>query len=65
MSDLLNDANGHKSSKRVAGFAALMILAFISIYALIKDPSTISIIVWPWTVISGGLLGVSVLEKKL
>ena len=65
MSDLLKDANGHTSSKRVAGFIGLLVFAAISIFAVVNDPTLIGVIIWPWAIVTGGLFGVSVLEKKL
>ena len=65
MSDLLKDGNGHTSSKRVAGFLGLIIFGFISVFAVAKDSSLISVIIWPWAIVVGGLFGVTVLEKKI
>lgn len=64
MADLLKDANGHTSSKRVAGFSGLIVMTLISGYAIWKDPSQVGNIIWPWAIMVGGLLGVTVLEKK-
>ena len=64
MADLLKDANGHLSSKRVAGFSGLVVMAAISVYAIIQDPSQVGNVVWPWAIMVGAMFGVTVLEKK-
>jgi hypothetical protein len=62
--DVLQDVNGGTSSKRVAAFVGLAIMAAVSIYAIIKDPAQVANILWPWAVVVGALLGVTVLERK-
>lgn len=62
--NLLKDAKGDTSSKRIVAFAGLVIMAGISVYAIIKDPSQAGNVLWPWAVTVGALLGVTVLEKK-
>lgn len=64
MAGLLKGANGNTSSKRVGGFSALIVMAAISIYAVIQDPSQVGNIVWPWAIMIGAMFGVTVLEKK-
>jgi hypothetical protein len=64
MGDILKDAAGHVSSKRIAGFLGFIVMAGVSIYAIITDPSAISQILWPWAVFVGAVFGVTVLEKK-
>ena len=64
MADLLKDANGHFSSKRVAGFIGLAVMTLISGYAIAKDPSQVGNVVWPWAVMVGAMFGSTVLEKK-
>ena len=64
MTDLLKDAAGKVSSKRIAGFIGLAIVATVSIIAVIKDPSQAANILWPLAVFVGAVFGVTVLEKK-
>ncbi len=64
MADLLKDANGHLSSKRVAGFSGLIVMTAISVYAIWKDPSQVGNVVWPWAIMVGAMFGVTVLERK-
>ncbi len=64
MSDLLKDAAGHLSSKRITGIAGFLVMTGVSIYAIIKDPSQVGNIMWPWCVFVGAVFGVTVLEKK-
>ncbi len=64
MTDLLKDASGHVSSKRMAGFIGLGVMAAISIYAILKEPSQVGNIIWPWAVMVGAMFGATVLEKK-
>ena len=64
MSNLLKDGAGHTSSKRVAGFSGLIIMTAISVYAIIKDPTQVGSVVWPWAIMVGAMFGVTVLEKK-
>ena len=61
---VLKGANGQTSSKRVAGFSGLAVMAAISIYAIIKDPSLVGNIIWPWAIMVGAMFGATVLEKK-
>ena len=64
MASLLQGADGHTSSKRVAGFSGLLVMTCISVYAIIKDPSQVGNVIWPWAIMVGALFGVTVLEKK-
>ena len=62
--ELLKDVNGNLSSKRVAGFMVLLGGLSIVFYAVLQDPSLVREAVWPVFMTGGGLLGVSVMEKK-
>ena len=62
--NLLKDASGNTSSKRVVAFSGLAVMAGISIYAIIKDPSQVGNVIWPFAVMIGAMLGATVLEKK-
>lgn len=64
MANLLKDAKGDTSSKRVAAFTGIAVMTFVSVWAIVKDPSQAVNILWPWAVTCGALLGVTVLEKK-
>ena len=59
-----NDKNGKTSGKRVGGFLGLLIMGVISLYAIWKVPEQVGSIIWPWSVVVGGLSGISVMEKK-
>ncbi len=58
------DASGKPSSKRTIAFSGFVVMAFISVYAIIKEPAQAGNIIWPWAIMVGALLGVTVLEKK-
>ena len=62
--NLLKDAKGDTSSKRIVAFAGLVVMTAVSGYAIIKDPAQAGNILWPWAVTVGALLGATVLEKK-
>jgi hypothetical protein len=69
MSKLLEDKDGNKSSKRVAGFIisgvgliALLALGIVSIFHKIEDPSTAMESFKTILIVGGGLLGVGVFE---
>ena len=62
--NLLKDASDKLSSKRIAGFATLAVTLGVAIYAIIKDPSQASNVLWPLCVSAGAMFGVTVLEKK-
>ena len=62
--DLIQDINGGTSSKRVGAFIGIGVMTAVSIIAIIKDPAQASNILWPWAVVVGALLGVTVLERK-
>ena len=64
MSDLLKDAAGKVSSKRIAGYIGLFVMVVVSGWAVFKDPAVVSQIMWPWAVFVGAVLGVTVLEKR-
>ena len=61
---VLKDATGKTSSKRVIAFSGFVVMALISGYAIVKDPSQVGNIIWPFAVMIGAMLGVTVLEKK-
>ena len=69
MPKLLEDKDGNKSSKRVAGViisgVGLALLVFLGIYSMfntIKDPSTAMDAFKTILIVGGGLLGVGVFE---
>ena len=64
MTDLLKDASGHVSSKRIAGFIGLTVMTGISVYAIIKEPTQVGNVIWPWAIMVGAMFGSTVLEKK-
>ena len=61
---MLRDANKNISSKRVAGFFAVLVAAGLSFFAVKQDPSIAGALVWSWLAFAGGVLGVTLLEKK-
>ena len=64
MSNLLKDAKGDTSSKRVMGIIGVASVIIMAGYAIIKDPSQAANVIWPVAITAGALLGVTVLEKK-
>ena len=69
MNKILEDQNGNKSSKRIAGFiisgiglALLLTVGIVSIFKLIADPSTAMEAGKTILIVGGSLLGVSVFE---
>jgi len=62
--ELLNDINGKPSSKRIVAFSGVVVMAVVSIIAIISDPSQASTVIWPWAAMIGAAIGVTVLEKK-
>ena len=62
--NLLKDAKGDTSSKRVIAFSGFAVMGFVTIYSIITKSATLSNVLWPWAVMVGALLGVTVLEKK-
>ena len=64
MSELLRDASKKVSSKRVAAFVGIGVMTLLSGIAVFKDPAQAANILWPWAIMVGALLGVTVLEKK-
>ena len=61
---VVQDVNGKKSSKRIAGFYCLIVFSVISVIAVIQAPETITSLAWPWAITAGALFGVTVLERK-
>jgi len=69
MSKVFEDKDGNTSSKRIAGFIisgvgliALLALGIISMFRVIKDPSTAMESFKTILIVGGGLLGVGVFE---
>jgi len=62
--EVLKDASKKTSSKRVIAFSGFVVMSFIAGYAIVKDPSQVGNIIWPFAVMVGAMLGVTVLEKK-
>ena len=62
--NVLQDVNGKPSAKRITAFVGVGAMAILSGIAVWKDPSQAANILWPWAVMVGALLGVTVLEKK-
>ena len=61
---IVNDVNGKPSSKRIVAFSGVVVMAAVSIIAIISDPSQASTVIWPWAAMIGAAIGVTVLEKK-
>lgn len=61
---IVNDVNGKPSSKRIVAFIGVVVMAAVSIIAIISDPSQASTVIWPWAAMIGAAIGVTVLEKK-
>lgn len=63
MGDILKDAAGHTSSKRIAGFIGLAMIVFVSLWHVITGMEVTQVI-WPLVTFTGTMFGVTVLEKK-
>lgn len=61
---LLQDSDGNTSSKRVTAAGGFIVMAFITIYGVVTEQVTVANALWPWAVMVGALLGVTVLERK-
>lgn len=60
----LNDADGDKSSKRLAGIGSLVAMLIIAGLAIALNRQGMEALLWPFAVYGGACLGVTVLEKK-
>ncbi len=63
MSDILKDAKGHISSKRIAGFVGLAMIVITCFWHLATGDEVTQVI-WPLATFTGTMFGVTVLEKK-
>jgi len=61
--NIFHDINDKLSAKRITAFGGAIVMTAISILAIIKDPAQAGNILWPWAVMIGALLGVTVLER--
>jgi len=61
--NIFHDINDKPSAKRITAFSGAIVMTAISILAIIKDPAQAGNILWPWAVMIGALLGVTVLER--
>lgn len=60
--NLLTDAKGDTSSKRIAGFTGLVLIVFIVGWGVFKDAEVANIL-WPVITFTGACFGFTVLEK--
>ena len=61
--NMLHDINDKPSAKRITAICGAVAMTAISVIAVIKDPSQAATILWPWAIMVGALLGVTVLER--
>jgi len=58
----LEDADGDKSSKRLAGIGSFLAMLIIAGLAVILNRQGMDALLWPFAVFGGACLGVTVLE---
>lgn len=61
---MFKDVNGKISMKRIVGFGTAVVVWLVAIYAVVNNSQQAYNVLWPLVSLVGGVLGVSVLEKK-
>lgn len=61
---MFKDVNGKISMKRIVGFCTAVVVWIVAIYAVVNNSQQAYNVLWPLVSLVGGVLGVSVLEKK-